>query len=330
MAPEPADVVPPLSVIVTVVGGGGCTRRCLAALCPQAQSTGAEIIVPYDQWSLDVEALAAEFPNVQLARIGDLGVAASPKVAAHAHRLYDRRRAVGLSLARGRLVAITEDYAVPAADWCQTIVAAHGQSHPVIGGAIECGVDRPLNRAWYFCDFGRYGRPFEPGAREYVSDVNVSYQRAALESVRDVWAESYQETSVHWALCARGVRLFLDPRPVVYQHRPAMGLWAALRERVQWGRVFAETRAAQAGTGHRLLRALSTPLLPAVLKWRAFVHMRRQRQSAGRILTTMPIVGLLCVAWSWGEFLGYWSGPPNPRDPVERVPTPRGEVMSHP
>lgn len=330
MAPEPADVAPPLSVIVTVVGGGECTRRCLAALCPQAQTAGAEIIVPYDRWSSDVEALAADFPGVRFARIDDLGVAASRRVAAHAHRLYDRRRAVGLSLARGRLVAITEDYAVPAADWCQAIVATHQQPHAVIGGAIECGVDRPLNRAWYYCDFGRYGRPFEPGAREYVSDVNVSYQREALESVRDVWAGSYQETSVHWALRARGMRLILDPRPVVHQHRPAMGLWAALRERVQWGRVFAETRAARAGMGRRLLRALGTPLLPALLKLRAFSHMRRQRQSAGRIVTTMPIVGLLCVAWSWGELLGYLYGPPRATATTVGITPVDDKVLSHP
>lgn len=329
MAPDPADVAPALSVIVTVVGGGECTRRCLAALCPQAQNTGAEIIVPYDKYSLDVEGLVAVFAHVRFVRIDDLGAAATPKVAAHAHRLYDRRRAVGLSLARGRLVAITEDYAVPAADWCHSLVAAQQQSHPVIGGAIECGVDRPLNRAWYYCDFGRYGRPFEPGEREYVSDVNVSYQREALESVRDVWARSYQETSVHWALRARGVRLFLDPRPVVYQHRPAMGLWSALRERVQWGRVFAETRAARTWIGLRLLHALGTPLLPALLKWRAFTHMRRQGQSAGRVLATMPIVSLLCAAWSWGEFLGYLFGQPIIRQPVISAPTTQGDVVSH-
>jgi hypothetical protein len=97
-----------------------------------------------------------------------------------------RRSAVGLQLARGQIIAMTEDHAVPAADWIREIRAAHERPYAVIGGAIENAVDRPLNWALYYCDFGRNGRPMPAGEAESVSDVNVSYKREALNSIRDV------------------------------------------------------------------------------------------------------------------------------------------------
>jgi hypothetical protein len=306
---------PSLSVIITIVSGGEALRRCLTALQPQTEASDAEVIVPYDDWSRDAAELAGEFPAVRFHRIADLGAAADPAVPAHAHRLYDRRRAVGLGAARGDLLAMTEDHAVPAADWCRQIRAAHAQPYAVIGGAIENAVDRPLNWALYYCDFGRYGRPFPAGPAAYVSDVNVSYKRSALESVRILWSDAYHETTLHWALRARGEVLFLDPRLVVYQHRPAMRLAQAYRERIDWGRMFAETRAAEGGSGRALAWAAGTPALPVVLLVRMLRHMRRQGRSAGQIWRTLPLAFVLLTGWAVGELSGYVSRPPVQRTP---------------
>ena len=270
-----------------------------------------ELIVPYDRWSPDVADLQGEFSDARFHVIDDLGVAARAQIPAHAHRLYDRRRAVGLALARGRVVALTEDHAVPATDWCRQILAAHEQPHAVIGGAIENGVDRPLNWAWYYCDFGRYGRPLAAGPVEYVSDVNVAYKRSALESVREVWQEAYHETTVHWTLRSRGAAIVLDPRMVVYQHRPAMRIADAYRERMQWGRVFAETRAATQGPWKRLGYAVATPVLPAVMKMRVLRHMLRQGRTAAQIARTLPLAFLLLTGWALGELSGYVAGGPS-------------------
>jgi len=264
-----------------------------------------EIIVPYDRWSLDVADLQSEFPQVRFHLIHDLGAAACETTPSHAHRLYDRRRAVGLALAKGRVVAMTEDHAVPAADWCRQTLIAHEQPHAVIGGAIENEVDRPLNWAWYYCDFGRYGRPFTAGEGEYASDVNVAYKRTALESVRDVWCDAYHETTVHWTLRSRGAVIFLDPRMVVSQHRSAMSIAGAYRERIQWGRVFAETRAAASAGWKRIAYAAGTPLLPAVLATRALRNMVRQRRTGAQIAGALPWVVLLLTGWALGELSGY-------------------------
>lgn len=302
-----------LTILLAVVGGKESARRCLTALYPQVNFVDAEIIVPFDKWSHDVGSLAAEFPEVRFHFIEDLGLAASANISAHQHRLYDRRRAVGLQLSRGRIIALTEDHAQPAEDWCRQILLAHQQPYAVIGGAIENGVDLPLNRALYYCDFGRYGRPFKSGEVGYVSDINVAYKRQALLAVCDVWREAYHETTVHWALRALGVKLFLDERMLVYQHRPPLTLGQVMRERIAWGRVFAETRANELSGWRRFMFAAGTILLPPLLLVRVIRHMRRQQRNLREMASVLPLALLLAVGWSLGELIGYLMGEPHPQ-----------------
>ena len=300
-----------LTVVVTVVSGKEAMHHCLTALYPQVNFADAEIIVPFDKWSQDVGSFVSEFPEVSFHYIEDLGLAASEDISAHQHRLYDRRRAVGLQLARGRIIAMTEDHATPAENWCQQILSAHEQPYEVIGGAIENGVDNPLNRAWYYCDFGRYGRPFTSGEVNYVSDVNVAYKRHALMTVWDVWREAYHETTVHWALRTRGMKLFLDERMLVYQQRPRLTLGKVFRERIAWGRVFAETRVNACSIWKRFMFIVGAMLLPPLLFVRVIRHMLRQKRTLRQMATTLPLVFLLLLGWSFGELVGYVMGEPH-------------------
>lgn len=300
-----------LSILITVVSGKDAVRRCLLALRPQVQAVAAEIIVPYDEWAVEVGELNAEFPEVNFHLIAH---SVAGNVPSHQHRLYDRRRAVGLALTAGEVVAMTEDHAIPAADWVNQILAAHRQPFAVIGGAIENGIDRAMNWALYYCDFGRYGSPLPQGEIEYVSDVNVSYKREALETVRDIWRDEYHETTVHWTMRERGIELRLDPGLKVYQHRPPMTFGKAFRERIEWGRVFAETRVAAIGLPQRIFFAVVAPLLPAVLLARVAKNMFRQGRSFGQMATALPLTAGLLIGWAWGELVGYVNGAPKLKD----------------
>jgi hypothetical protein len=299
-----------LSVLLTVVSGVEAVRRCLTVLTTQIDFFDSEIIVPFDEWSAAVGDLATEFPEVSFHFVEDLGLAKCAGISAHEHRLYDRRRAVGLRLSRGKIVAMTEDHAIPAADWCQSILKAHEQSYKVIGGAIENAVDRPLNWAWYYCDFGRYGRPLKNVEAEYVSDINVAYKRDALESVRDVWREAYHETTVHRALQNRGTKLYLDERMVVFQNRPPLLIKNIWRERLDWGRIFAETRAREMSFTRRLIYAAGAIFLPPLLFVRVLKNMRRQKRSARQMWNATPYLLFLLIGWSAGESTGYLFGEP--------------------
>ena len=316
-----------LSVVLAVVSGRQAVRENLAALSLQIDFEHAEIIVPYDRWSLEVGSLAPEYPKVNFHFIEDLGMAASTGISAQQHRLYDRRRAEGLKQSRGRIIAMTEDHALPADDWVRKVLAAHEQPYAVIGGAVQNAVDTPLNRAWYYCDFGRYGLPLESKKAVYVTDVNLAYKREALMAVQEVWIEAYHETAVHSAIRSRGGSLFLDGRMVVFQKRRAMPFRRAVSERVEWGRVFAETRSKDLSPLRRLMFAAGTPLLPAVLLARAFRHMRRQRQTLRSLTSTLPAAFLLLCGWSCGEFIGYLAGKAKSRRKSWTPPLSEGDIL---
>jgi hypothetical protein len=308
MATEKTEIC--LSIIVTVVSGRDSMRRCLQDLCAQADFQTMEIIVPFDKWSREIGELKEEFGQVLFCFIENLGRAKTENISAHQHRLYDRRRAIGLQIARGKLIAMTEDHARPAANWCAELLKTQRQPFAVIGGAIENGIDKPLNWAWYYCDYGRYGRPFADEFREYISDVNIVYKRDALEAVREIWELEYRETVLHWAIQKRGGELFLNHRLAVYEERPPMKLSAAMRERLEWGRVFAETRVLTRNGQARLLYAAKTFFLPPVLLQRVIRNMLRQRRSFRQMITAAPLALLLLTAWSIGELTGYLSGSP--------------------
>ena len=297
-----------LSVVVTVVDGGETLDRCLASLTAQRQAPDLEVIVPWDATIPAVGNLAARFPHFQFPALGDIKTDRPPASAAGQHELSDRRRSAGLAQAAGDIVAVLEDRGVPRDNWARALVDLHTRlPHAVIGGAIENRSDALLNWAVYFCDFGRFQRPFEAGPRAWVSDINIGYKRRALDATRALWRERYHETTVHWALTRAGETLFLSPEPVVEQWRGTLRLGALLTERVAWGRLFACTRARESGPARRIALTLLTPFLPILLFGR---HTGIQLHRRGRIVTFVrasPVVVLLLIAWSLGEAIGYFT-----------------------
>lgn len=309
--PDRAGGSPRLSVVVTIVDGLAALRLCLTALARQDRAPILEVLVPFDDSIAEVAALAQDFPGMHFIPMGTVPTARPVRSAAGQHELFDRRRAAALARATGDLVAILEDRGVPEPRWAATFVDLH-QRHPelVIGGAIENGVDRLLNWAVYFCDYGRYQRPFEFGPRAYVSDVNICYKRQALVQTQTLWADRYHETTVHWALQRQGVVLQLSPTPVVHQHRAGLTLARVCAERVHWGRLFAYTRARDIGRVQRAWLMLMSALLPVVLFGRLAVAQWRKRTGVGRFVAASPVICLFLVAWSAGEAVGYATGRP--------------------
>lgn len=298
-------------MVLTIVDGHEAVRRCLRALVEQRLAPPLEIVVPYDESVKSIGELAAEFGAVRFLAMGLVETARPVATPAGQHELYDRRRAVGLAATNGELVAILEDRGIPEPDWSAKVDRLHSQlPHAVIGGAVECGVDAPLNWAVYFCDYGRYQLPFPAGPREYVTDVNICYDARVLRETEALWRDRYHETTVHWELIRRGETLFLTPDFVVWQHRKRLRLGEVLRERFEWGRLFAYTRVRESPPVRRLAYAVLSPLLPLILLLR---HTRIQAQKRVRFWTylrVLPLVALLLAAWSAGELAGYVTGRP--------------------
>jgi hypothetical protein len=305
---------PVLSVVVVIVSDTTGTEAdpthlvgCLEGLEQQVSPPAMEILVPYHARTTGIPALRERFPHVRLVQVEDLR-RFTGKGGNREH--HDELRARGLSLARGAIVALLEDHGRPDPYWCQRIVQAHEEDYVGVGGAIENGIDRPLNWAVYYCDFGKYQNPIPRGASSFASDANSSYKRSALESIRPVWEESFQETAVNKVLQDRGQRLALVPDIIVFQERHGLQLGSAVRERYVWGRSYAASRAQLVGASRRVVYLLLSPALPFLLFLRLTATVSKKQRLIGRFLLATPLVLCLLVSWSFGEFIGYLTGRP--------------------
>lgn len=303
---------PQLSVVVVIVSDtitaratSRCLAGCLEALLAQRDAPPMEVIVPYHERTDGIADLEHRFPTVRFLLVRDLKLL---REGGGSREHHDELRACGLREARGPLIALLEDHGRPAPEWAARIVTAHQSEYAAVGGAVENGVDRALNWAVYFCDFGRYQNPVVAGPSPSASDANVSYKTAAFQAIRATWEAVFHETAVHAALHERGEQVALDPGMVVHQHRVGLTLGDAVRERFIWGRSYAATRSRLVSASARLTMALLSPALPAVLVARMAGQVRRKGRCTSEFVRALPMTLLLTGAWAAGELAGYVTG----------------------
>ena len=305
---------PRLSVVVVPTGGSiepgekAEITQSLAALERQGGGWPAEVIVPHDTRLPGFARLRTRFPAVRF-------IAIDPVSAAGSSEILDELRARGVAAASGDIVAVIEDHVRPDTEWARQIAEAHRRGYAAIGGAIENGVDRMMNWAAYFSDIGRYHNPLPAGESAYASVVNVSYKRADLETIRAVWQERFNETSVHWALTAQRKKLALSPDIIVWQHRENLRFGKSAREFFNWGRSYGGTRAKLAGPVKRLIYAAMAPAIPFVLLLRNARDVRSKGRLTGVWLKSLPLSMALTGAWCCGELTGYLAGEVKPAWP---------------
>lgn len=281
--------------------------RCLQALSDQVDAPPLEVLIPYDDTVKETAQLAARFPQFTFMPLGSLISTSTPKDAFEEHELFDRRRAEGMKAARGRFIAILEDRGAPKPDWARAMIDEHekNEAAAAIGGGMENAAFTSMGRALFACDCGRYQVPFQEGEVEYASDLNICYTREALDSVRDLWAERYQETRVNWALRDSGKRLLLSSRPIIVHKRGPQKLSRVLGERMHWGRVFAIQRGERWTPARSLVAAAATVVLPAILLVRHTRAMKAKGWSNAELMSALPSFLMILPAWSLGEALGY-------------------------
>ena len=286
---------PELSVVVVVLTGGASLRRCLEALQSQMLPEKLEIIVPHTENLKEADAFRRQFPRVRFLH--------APGKAS-----YAALRTAGVRAAGGRIVAITEDQCIPPGQWCANILTAHNRPHAAVGGPVEKHQpDTALGWAIYLREFTNYIPPIEEGPSPFLTDCNVSYKSAALEQIRDVWADAFHEPDVHAALRLRGETLWLSAALVTLQQR-TMPLGVALRERYDFGRLYGSLRVASAPLWKRVLLILASPVLPLLFLGRVVLTVLRKRRYVAACLRAFPYLALFSLVWAWGEFVGYLTG----------------------
>lgn len=291
---------PRLSIIVVPIdaetGAAGREQLRLVLEAVEGQTAaGAEIIVPHSRGS-GINSLSTAHPRVIFAEAtADDALAATAKA--------ERLRAAAVDRARGEIIALIEDHVRPEPGWAAAILEEHCQPFSAIGGAVENGVDRPANWAAYFADLGRYHNPIPAAASQYASVVNVSYKRAALERIRPVWLNGFNETEVHRELLRAGGSIALSPRIVVRQYR-GVRFGRSLGEFFAWGKCYGCTRA-RLVPGKRWIYFAVAPLIPGVLLIRSGLDAWRKKRLFGVWRRCLPLLFAFHAAWACGEASGY-------------------------
>jgi len=240
-----------LSVVVASVSGVDGLAQCLARLKPQCERAGAELIV----------ARAAGDPLPALARITDGCLFR----AAPARAGLPRVRGVGLSLAAGEWIALTEDTCLADEGWVEAMVRAIRPGIQVFGGGIaNARRERLTDCGAFFAEYGLYGAGSNGGATSMFAAANVMYHRSVLSSVARWCEEGEWENVIHDRLRESG-HLFHFAQDAWVRLNASHRIGAFCRNRFQHGRAYAEARARNLPRWQRAVLAAVTPLVPALI-----------------------------------------------------------------
>jgi hypothetical protein len=260
----------------------------LAALVPQARAVGAEVIVVG-------RADDAAPAGVRLVRVDDDNIF--------------RLRLTGIKAARGEVVAIGEDHAVPRPDWCEAVIRAHAERPevPAVAGCLVNATTRTLGARGNFLAFAApYQPPMPdlPGKRPPPLSA-LSFKRQALDEL-DGTLGRFEAVLVP-RLFAEG-RMVADDRIVVDHYQAHSALWAIVNGFHGARSAYGYLRAEQS-RGDRLRQA----------RWSLTNWPRRllgEARNEGGSRAELALVGLVGAGVGLGGAVGALAGPGRSPDRV--------------
>lgn len=282
-----------LSIVIAAWNGISSLRQCLASLEKQTDKAASETIVvsnfPTD--SLEKEFSLTKFFHLPLTAI------------------VPELRLEGIRHAQGEVIALLEDHCFFDSRWGEEIMKAHQTTGAVaVGGSVEnASLEKTLDWAVYFYDYGRFMPPNRAGASESLSGINVSYKRAVLEEICEIYRDGFYETFVNEELKKRNYQLIMQPTAIVY-HNKNYEMKQAVRHCYHLARSFAASRVADLTILKRAAFCAVSLILPILLPVRIVSTTLKKGRNIGHLTRAFPILVALMFCWSYGEFCGYLLG----------------------
>jgi glycosyltransferase involved in cell wall biosynthesis len=296
---------PLVSVVIACVNGMPSIGECIDHLSDQEGDIPAEIIVA-DRCGEPVRReIRQRYPQVVL-------------IEADAHATIPKLRAMGMALAKGKMIAILEDHCNVSRTWMEVVRRAQAAGEQAIGGAVENGAtDRVVDWAVYFCEYARFMLPVARGRVQEITGNNSVYDRRLLERIGPELKEEVWESFLHQKMREMGVPFYSDPELLV-SHKKEFGYGYFWSQRYHYSRSFAGMRMAGAPIWKRLAVAgASGVLLPPLLLWRMFKSVRAKGRLGAQFARSLPVIGTFLVPWAWGEVVGSLMGPGRSLEKVE-------------
>jgi len=282
------DAQPSLSVVVpsTHLDPGEC--EAVAALTPQIDACGGEVVFVDGRPDASEPRASDRYRHVVVpcADVFEL-------------------RAVGVSEARGDVVAILEDHTVPRADWCAEVLRAH-REHPeaVVAGAVVNGTaEHAIDRANFYLSHARNLPPLRTTPPDCTpSPANISFKRRALP--RDRPPPGWIDYVLVPTLLGSN-DLVADDRALV-SHDQSLGLRWTIANHFRAGRSVSGLSCARRPEARRQIIDASVRLFPRQLE--TVLPIMRRREGRRRAWADAPAVIVLAASGAIGCLVGCWFG----------------------
>jgi len=287
VAEEEVAPTPKLSVVVASREGYGPVAHVVEALLPQLDAVDGEL----------VGVGPGRGPEPSYARVRWIGVD-------DGNILALRRR--GVEATRAPVVAIGEDHAVPAADWCEAVLRAHAD-HPEAAAVVGCLVNATSATTNGRANFYAFAAPFEPPMPSLPARPPpisaLSFKRPVLDEIAGEGNDGMLESVLVPRLFAEGA-MVADDR-IVVEHFQDHGLrWSVTN-------AFASTRA---NYGYANLTT-DRETKQGTIRWitrHLFLRQWREAWSKRRLMDGIgdaPGVAAICASTTFGAVVGTLFGP---------------------
>lgn len=300
-----ATRTPALSVVIASGTGGEFLFRCLAALMPQLDRHGSQLIVVDRTGDTTRRRIAREYPRA-------LVVAAPPDP----KPTIPLMRRIGVEAAHSEIVVILEEHCRPPAGWLDAIVAQIAPDDAAIGGPIrDDAYDRTTDWCVYFSEYHNYLPPWENGDRYALNGANIAYRRSLVMKHRAALDEGYWEVVLHPKLAQEGRFRAVDAMGV--HHTGPFPYRYYLRQRYLLSRVWGGTQRAVVPASTRLIHLALGPVFPLLLFARVTSRVLERPQFIGKYVAALPLLVPAWFCYTIGEWLGYLLGPGRALQEVE-------------
>jgi hypothetical protein len=301
--PAVSPAPPALSVVIASVNGWELLEPTLRALDAQPERDRMEVIVVEALGGAIRERLRAHRPAVEVVPVeGRLPI--------------PRLRHIGVTRARGDLVAILEDHGTVAPGWARSVFEAHQGPWGAVGGPVENGRSGLINWAVFFCEYASYMGPIPEGPSADLPGNNIAYKRPHLLRHAKVLDEGKWESWINDRLRADGVPLAATGGMVVRHIKP-FRLGYFLAQRFHFGRSYAGMRRVDQAWPQRLVYGFGSMALPGLLGARIARTVLHNRRHRGWFAASLPLLALFLTVGAAGEMVGYLFGPGRSLDRVE-------------
>lgn len=302
----------PRRLAISVVIASNRTRslldECLATVLPQCDGLEVEIVVARPAPLLDTDGRDPRGEVDSRVRY----------VAGPAGASIPVLRGLGLTAARGAVVALLEDHCVADAGWLRALIKEPARASLVGGSMANARRERLLEWGAYFSEYGFFSptRPERVNGIPLLTGANIAYAREVVPQVAAWASDGEWENVIHDRLAGAGHTLLFVPDAIVYQNT-VYSFREFCADRYRHGLAYARKRLAEEPATRRLLsRGLLltlTPALPILQAWR--VGRAVWASEPGAFLRALPLALAFFSAWSVGEAVGYLAGPAVPRAP---------------